>query len=636
MKFFKYTALALMGLAVSLTSCSDDDDYTVGAQSPGAFFQSALPSTVNLSDEAGTFTVELNRTGADAPSSYTVTLTDADNTGLFTTQTEAVFSEGEISTELVVSYDPAKVEYDKEYKLTLSVSPASDYGNASYSFVAVMKTPLVTETLKDAVWTFGSPFGPAINERNVVQSYSPKTPNNVTFTVIDFIGSYAEQEEAGEEYEPYPNIVIEIPDMNNVVNGRIPCRILPQYIGVDNTTGQIWFGDIASVYDYAFGPGQGDNFRYDSYYEPERGLFTFHCCYFLPSTIDHAAGSFSWFGDTMEYLQLPGFPELNCEVEYNGTMINPDGSYVVKATVTPAKDVATFKAVCVPGRDVMGGLEAIQNGAAGVQEQKGNSPVTFEFPVTDAGYYTVVAQTYDAKGQAAESAYAYLKLVLGAPDFKNVGVAEYYDPFIAPRFNVKNEQFKVNLLSDNKTQGVYYLQAPYLQAGFALAEDNENTFNDYVAFDVSDPGFVLIPQQFSGFESAQYYGGDVEIGNLESFYATRYPNVSHEQIKQVLSSDEEDPITEFSSFEDGIVTICNPMFSNNGNYGYQLKSNPQGFIIFPETSSAAKRKALSHSVVRPSFKGMVKIASCKNVKNRFSAKTIRKIAINNTFVNKKK
>lgn len=626
MKFLKYSVMAVLGLAVSMTSCSEDK-YVPGAQSPGAYFDSNLPASVELSQEGGTFEIALNRT-ADGPESYTVTLTDP--SGLFTTPATVNFGENATSTNLVLSFDPASIEMDKEYALSLNVTPASEYGNASYSVTVMRKTPLVTKNIADVIWTFGgSPFGPGDNRRDVVLSYSPNTPNAQTYTILDFVGDDESAEDPA--YEPFPNIEITVPDASNLTNGRTPARIKPQPIGISNSTGPIWIADMASFYTDFFGNPQGeDAYGADSYYEPERGLFTFHLCYFLPTTYDAASGNVSWFGDSNEYMQLPGFPELSVEVEYLGTMFLPNGDYMVNANITPAADVASFKAALVSGRDAAPALEAINAGAEGVQEFKGNQAVRAEFPVTEGGFYTLAVQTYDAAGKVGENSSVTFNLTIGASDKPTlVGQASYLDGFLGPRFsNPVNVEYAVNLLQDKSNKNIYYLESPYTQEGFSLSIVNENEDAINVAFDVTDPTFVLFPQQYSGFTNKQYYGGDVEIGNLEAVVAAQNPDLSYETIKNALASDEKDPVTEFSSYEDGVVYVCNCMFSNGGQFGYQLKSNPVGIIAFPQAAAAAKSKALARNVTRPNFQGMAKIAR-KTVKDRFSKNTLRKLSVEN-------
>ena len=68
MKLFKLSILAMFGMALTLTACHDDE-YTEGAQSPGAYFADNLPEVVAIPLEGSSFDVVVSRTGTDAPAS---------------------------------------------------------------------------------------------------------------------------------------------------------------------------------------------------------------------------------------------------------------------------------------------------------------------------------------------------------------------------------------------------------------------------------------------------------------------------------------------------------------------------------------------------------------------------------------
>lgn len=498
---------------------------------------------------------------------------------------------------------------DEYIKFNIKDGSEIKYEVSEINEISFTSDSLIVETIeyRDAYYTFsGSPFGPGDNRRDVIMSYRRSTPNVQTYTIIDFLGNEY------PDYGPFPNIDILVPDASNISDGRIPARIKPQPTGMSNSTGEVWIADMASFYVDFMGNPQGEGaYGADSYYEPSKEQFTLHVCYFLPSTYDAANGNLSWFGDSYEYLELPGHPHYGVEIAKGSAISHDDGSFAVKATITPEREVAFVRTIIVAGSDENIGLQAITSNAEGLQEFIGNRAFTAEFPVSEEGTYTIVAQTYNRSMAPVE--HASTTFDFKKPEGHNstyIGEAIYLDGFLGPRFsNPVNVDFSVGLYRDNENPNIYYLKSPYTQEGFSLNIINEDHSTTFVKFDVSDPTFVLFPQQYSGFTNNQYYGGEVEIGNLEGVVAAQNPGLSYETIKNALATDEQDPITEFSSFENGVVYICNCMFSNNGQFGYQLKSNPVGIIQFPQAKAAAKDKAIARNVTRPAFDGMFKIAS---------------------------
>lgn len=591
MKFFKYSIMAMMALAVSLTSCSDDDKYADGAQSPGAYFANDLPATVDLGFDGGSFDVTVNRTGTDAAATYNLVANDP--SGLFTFPATVSFAENELTTLVNVTFDPAQIVTDKKYPITLTIEGASEYGNATYSFNAVRANPITTEELGVGTFTYASYLN-GYSEAEVVKSFNPATPGNQTFTMAEW----------GMSGIPFSVVV---PDADNLASdGTTPCYVRPQYSGMDSEKyGQVW---VADMYTYLIEqlnrPDLAAEYVEDTYFTPERGLFTLHLIYYIPFYEDGG----SYLSEGEEYLQLAGYPDYSIAAEYLGTMILPNGNFAANAQITPGEDVASFKAVLVPGSDPTAGIEAILGEAEGVQEFKGNSEVTAEFPIEEGGVYTIVAVSFDANGDPAELAYDTFEVTIGAPAYEEVGSCDYEDGFIAPGFgdNFIGITFAVPLLQSTKDPNVMYLNSPYTQPDFPLIKNNSNTMPYRIAFDITDPSLVLIGRQVSGFYDERNFGGMVEIGNREGVLAENNPGASTAAIKAFML---ENGYTEFSTLEDGIVTINNCRFSDKGEFGYQWNSETPGHIYLPEASAVAKKRNAAKNVVRPKFNGMMKLTA---------------------------
>ena len=588
MKLFKLSILAMFGMALTLTACHDDE-YTEGAQSPGAYFADNLPEVVAIPLEGSSFDVVVSRTGADAPASYNLTATDP--SGLFTIPTTVEFADGALTSVVNVTFDPTKIVTDKEYPITLTLSGASEYGQASYSFVAVRANPIETEDLGVARFDYASYLN-GYSTAPTYKSWNPADPNHLTITMSEW----------GMQGIPFN---IDVPDVSAVEDGDTHCYVLPQYSGMDSQQyGQVWVADMYTyLKDVLNAPASAQKYAEDTYYTVERGLFTLHLIYYIPFYGDGD----NYLAEGTEYLQLPGYPDQTISVEYIGTMMKPDGTFAANVKCVPGPDVAKYNAVVVPGDDPAAGIKAILDGAEGVQEVSGAAEATLEFPITEGGVYTAVAVTFDENGEAIEFGSATFEIMLGEPAWNEVGMCDYVDGFIAPGFNAIGISYAVPLLQSKKDANIYYLDSPYTQEAFPIYANNENTMKYRIAFSVEDPTFVYVTPQTSGYKDDNNFGGMVTIGNLEGMYVEGNPGVSFDAIKSFLLG--KDPTRVFSTFEDGVVTINNCLFSDKGEFGYNWRSKAPGYIYFPEASDAAKRKAAARNVARPVFKGMNNIAA---------------------------
>ncbi len=595
MKFFKYSILAMMGLlAVSFTACSDDDDYSVGTQSPGAYFADALPSSIELSLEASSFDVTVSRTNADAPDTYNLTLTDP--SGLFTAPSRVVFADGALTAPVTITYDPTKVEADKDYPLSLTLEGASQYGDATYSFVVNRVTPLESEDLGAAVYTYSGVFYDGSDTGiNVIKSWNPSTPNHVYYTVQNW----------GDKVD----LVIEVPDMSDVEDGLTTVFVHPQFTGYTHSTyGKVWIADLYSYWvEYRKNPTGTDAIKDDSYFNIERGLFTLSVDYYVP---EYGTGA-SHFGSGIEYLQLSGYPDLSVSAEYTGTIIQPgNASYSATARVTPGEDVAKFKAYMLAGDDHNAIITAILSEADGVVEVTGNEPATVEFSLEEGGTYTIGVVTFDEAGEAGEYGYTTFEVEIGAPKWNSLGVSDFVDPFLVPGF-LKAEYtnadcpWSVELLQSTEDPNAYALNKPYSSEDFLLIDLNETTLGARIKFDVTNPNCVIFPIQNSGFKNQNNFGdAQVQVSNYEGFLLENNPGASYDAIIATVDKNE----LEHSTFEDNVVTIGFGMFSSKGEFGYNWKSMSPGFIFFPEADDAVKHKVVARKVTRPALKGMLKTA----------------------------
>lgn len=610
MKFFKYSVLALMGMTVSLTACSDDDDYAVGAQSPGAYFSEGMPETYKVAEGSSSFDVVVSRTGVDAPVTYTLASTDP--SGLFTIPTSVTFEANALTAAVTITYTDTQLEWDTEYPLSLTLTDgATTYGNNKYSFNVIKANPIISKDLGVGQFTYACIWSGTYDDGTTLQ-YNPAKPNDQTYILSEWGGGNSD-------------FAIHVPDAEARDSyGDCPAYVHPQNtLYVHSKYGPVWVADLyCYMLEYFNDPATAAKYEGASYLTPERGLFTMNNVYYIP---EYEEGN-SYIGNLEEeYYQLAGYPDLSISASYVGTIINPDRSFEAIAHVVPGKDVAAIKAAMVPGGDESAALKAVLLGQ-GVQELDAKEQ-DVRFGMTEGGQYTIAFVSFDSEGEAAEVAAVKFNVELEQTTVK-VGYADYADPFVIPAYKYNDgtpvinleKIFAVPLLQDKRNSNVYYLDSPYTNAAFVLAGNNVNKDEPRkIAFDVTVPASVIIEPQGSGYVNANW-GGELIIGNFAGLLSAEEPEATPADVYAAMQSDTNITPEFYTTLEDGIVTINLALFGapkiQDGEFGYNWNDPQVGYIYMPDASESAKARVNSRRVVRPKLAGMLRVTKAAKKVNR--------------------
>lgn len=129
-KIFKYFMMVVVAIAgISLASCSDDDDnYTVGEQSAGAYLYTESTDVVFLPSDEQVFSIKLGRT--DATEAQTISL--ACNNDLFTAPTTVTFAAGEKEVAVPVTCS-LNLGQSEDVMFTIPTDESSVYGDDTIS-----------------------------------------------------------------------------------------------------------------------------------------------------------------------------------------------------------------------------------------------------------------------------------------------------------------------------------------------------------------------------------------------------------------------------------------------------------------------------------------------------------------------
>ncbi len=129
-KIFKYLMMVVVAIAgLSLASCSDDDDnYTVGEASDGAYLYTDIVSKTYLPDENQTFTINLGRANTSGEQSFEL---KCDNEK-FTVPSTVNFKAGESVVAVPVTFNIGLGDTETA-KFIIPSKEASAYGNDTIS-----------------------------------------------------------------------------------------------------------------------------------------------------------------------------------------------------------------------------------------------------------------------------------------------------------------------------------------------------------------------------------------------------------------------------------------------------------------------------------------------------------------------
>lgn len=569
MKLFKTTIFALAALlSVGLAACSDDVEYVPGAQSDGVYFVAGNASSLNLDEESTSFNVAVARTASTAAASYTVTSTDA--SGLFTIPSSVTFSEDAVNSNLVVSYDPAKLEYDVPYTISFALDGASEYGDATYSVTVTKPAPYLVDKSQSTTgdYTYTQFFNGVDPDLDVTYQYNKYDENQVIYTVSHWA------------YDVDLNIYM---DKSKVYeDGTYSVTVPDTFIGyVHDTYGNVY---VADIYSYTGAEKYADY----SYYDPEKGTFYLCLVYYCDEGV---------FANGYETFQLAGFPDYDVSIDYQGTFTDADETQTQAIFNVSVGADATAIVALTSGEDYQSLIKGIAGGTITGTELSAGENQTVSLNVKGAGTYTVAAVTF-ADGSAQMYDYKTFTISTGTvenddEDWVSIGNADLVDGWLLAglldnegnRFDPFDYIWPVPVQESVKTPGLYRLVNPYGEDSF-VGSINENTKKTYVTIDASDPSLVVIEPQYSGFTSNSMGMGDFYICNIEGYY---YATGEYTKAQLAAGLKEEYLTTN----EDGEIEVPFPFFAgdftDNEYYPWDNDAPCHAVIYLPVENSRAPK-----------------------------------------------
>ena len=485
MKIFKSSLLALLAVAgAAMTSCSDDNNNTAGVESDGAYFGESA-SKIEFSIDETSFPVTVSRTSAQVDA--TVSITAVDESGLFTVPTSATFNGNELTTTINISYNPDDVEQDVNYPITLSVSPSTEYGYATYSFTAVSPSP----------WTS---IGKCTYTDDFISTFYnvPNTPYQVEIQQNDLTpGLYRLVNPYGKGY-PYnePGDYDTSSDYYMVIDATNPDRVVVERFlsGMDWGEGEFMMWSFAGYYlNRGMSPDDVDAKGY--YGTLENGIITWPkgtLMVGLPG--DNGYSLYPANNNGAARIVMPGvvLSDYSAQVDYAGRKVDVDENNLLTADVTLGDDVAKARVAAVLGQDIEAIAEGIIDGTIESVEITASGVV--ELPIDKAdGIYTIMVVTYDDSGDVQEFGYDFVEISFSGKQWKEVGSAEILDGWIIPLFDVDPSDYiwYASVEENQETPGIYRIVNMY--GGDCVVADDMLPGIYNIQINAVDKSFCICP-----------------------------------------------------------------------------------------------------------------------------------------------
>ncbi len=574
MKKINYILMALVSvLAFTWTACDDDIEYTpAGSEGvDGVYFPAQQPSDFTLQSDGSSFDVLVNRGNSDAAVSVDL-LVEADSATLavLTFPESVSFGAGVSQTAITVTYDPARLEYDKEMAFTIKlVGDVAYYGNIEFNGVAVFPAPW--ESLG-----MGSYDDNFFFEETYEVEIQQNKENPSQFRLV-----YPYHE--GLEAEGYGGATANTGEY-------LILELLA--VGEDLAGVTITQEDLVYFADYNTGwnnPSYNDDVKlyhpavFKSLCSEDMWLHSKVLSYQengLPAQIQLAPMYYMDDNGGWNYTQEDGlviitFPgvviaDYSIEVAYTGRYVSPgDSIHEAFANVILGADVAKAEVATLKTKDANEVLSAMLNDVVETQELTESGQV--RLPLGEDGIYTIVAISYDAEGVPQEYAYTSFEFVRGASPWESLGMATITDGAVAPTFGLETPVYQAEVLHNTADPGIYRVMHPYGEAYPYYSYGEYDSSQDYYLeinaqdpegcyFDVSPLGLTLTSDGMIGLYSvASYYmanGYDLETLKAAGGYCGVFKD-------NVITFPVSPEINSENMQHPGSVFLCFPQNSNS-------------------------------------------------------------------------
>lgn len=628
MKFLKYSLIAAIALSGCMAACSNDDDYAVGESKQGVFFPAGNPDELTLSTKAPSFEITVARTDASAEQTFTLTNNFAANT--FTMPATVTFATGEEEKDVTVSYDPDLAPGD--YNIVIGFAEGQEVANVGFSTVeitAVMPVPVPWKQLGECTftdpWVTGGIYGlePMLKYKVQIEEsgetpglYRLIAPYGTAFANA-FKEAFGEELGAGNYDSTNEGILtIHAEDPKHVY-------ILPQYLGVTLNSGD---GEMIGMNMAGYYIAGGNTIETvigaapSSFATMTDGILKMssqNACVMFTNIAD---GPYIGNSSACKMIIMPGVSagDFSATINYLGQFVNPTtGESSAMATFEFGKDVVSAKAALSTTGDANSLADAIIGGtAANIVDVNMAAGAQNSFPVVMGGRQTLAVVTYDDAGEAQESYSTMFEMDLFNDEaaWTSLGNGLFADGWITGVFFVDNPleaAWEVEIQESKTTPGIYRLVKPWNALTYPYLGANEAKSSADIYIDATDPEFIRIMPQFSGFAinepmTSGHVLGNFFVANVEGYFNSRGFSKA-----QIVAND-----MIMTSIEDGMLVVQLPYLDCDG--GIPARDPDTGEIsdvhwsafsqlsafLFPDALDEGGEAAISGKRIKAASKAM--------------------------------
>ena len=591
--------LGLLGaVALTVASCSGEDNSVADDGALGVYFSNELSAQFEISPDANTLNdVFVSRTNASEELTVSI-ITEQEDGSIYSIPTSVTFPAGEKTTPLPISYDPAQIEYGKYETITVKViDPTTPWGISEYSFKIG-----VTD------WGEWQPW----NEAGTADYYysgvlfngdDPDLPFTYRQNVLNPNLYQFKLEHWGYDVDLIWNY--------DAATGIVSCPFT--YTGYTHST----YGP-EYVFDYTYyttvilgGPDDGVY----GYFDEEQGILACPVVYYDTEP----------WGAAYEYIYIDGYvrADYSAELSYTGIFTDASNQPFAVGTLTLGPDATGAKAVVVKASEdataVAAAIAAGEIEAVDVEAGRIEVPIAADL----TGLLQIVAVVIE-EGEIKSVANANFEYYGGgASPWVSLGTGYYVDDFIVPTFNQTpiSYAYEVEVQESTSTPGLYRLVNAYapVAAAFGIPGGNTN-----IEIHAEDPQGVYFLEQSTGLDFGY---GDVTIVSFGGLYVEEN---GFDLVKQVRPE-------WLGTLEDGIITlpaIYDQNFDENiqgycffGDYYAPGGINEAFALVLPTASESVKAKAKAKALATKSAfnkiapKNKMSKSAKRVVTNRIARKT---------------
>lgn len=444
MKINHILSIALLSVATLFTACEDKEDYTPGAESPGAYFPQTAPVALQVPQNETSFDVTVMRTTTSSATTYDIIATD--EKGLFDIPASVTFEADKLSATLSISYDPAVMDIKEQYPLKLTLANVDTegtiYGPSSYEFTVQLMPTIESHYVDFGTYTYDF----------VVKGYQENIPiyqghveGDEPLDSVVIIGGYQSGQTSDDKFVPWLGglsdnidqltLMLHVHYDKQFTDGTYPVTIEPQGLGVVSSQ----FGEFMIIDEYNFFKNlNGEEYAApafgSSYFDPERGRYTLSVIYYGS---EMEPGYIFANGNVVETLQLDGYPDYELSLGFNGLFTAADFTQTYALVeVSSGADVNQVK-VAVGSGTPQEIYDQMKAESIEMAEVPGNTTEEARLAVSGDGLYRAVAVAY-ADGEEVANYVTTFRIGTGAtvPNDPNAwlshGWADFTDGFVIP------------------------------------------------------------------------------------------------------------------------------------------------------------------------------------------------------------